>query len=248
MPKGQMRLYRKVARLRANSNFVAEAIKREISGNQIRKVVMVPNPLPFTALTNIDLNQKKKVLLYTGRLHPEKGLELLIKAFKNLQTGWLVKIVGPHNTAAGGGGDSYLHSLKKLSEGLNIKFIGPVYGIEELNKYYAEAALFVYPSVAEQGETFGLAPLEAMAWGCVPIVSNLSCFQDFITNGTNGLIFDHRSPDAIDLLGKAIMRLSSDAELRISLAHRAIEVRNSHSTSAIAEEFLDDFAKVLLTT
>jgi glycosyltransferase involved in cell wall biosynthesis len=46
--------------------------------------------------------------------------------------------------------------------------------------------MFVYPCLAEQGETFGLAPLEAVACGAVPIVSDLSCFGDFITPGVNG--------------------------------------------------------------
>ena len=53
-----------------------------------------------------------------------------------------------------------------------------------------KAQLFIYPSQAKYGETFGLAVLEAMSCGCVPIVSSLPCFQDFIRSGIEGIILD----------------------------------------------------------
>ena len=46
--------------------------------------------------------------------------------------------------------------------------------------------------MAEKGEAMPVAPLEAMANGCVPLVSKLDCFRDYISDGTNGFVFDHR--------------------------------------------------------
>jgi len=244
MPKGQMRFYRTVSRLRANSSSVAVAIKEEIAPKQHNRVVMIPNPLPFKGVLEVDLTIKKPIILYAGRVHPEKGLELLIKAFKLVEAGWILKIVGPWETEAGGGGGSYFEQLKRLAGEGAINFLGPVYDMNELNKIYAEASIFVYPSIAEKGETFGLAPLEAMAWGSAPIVSNLSCFQDFIRHEQNGLIFDHRAVHAIGQLKTAIEALIKDKVFWSGLAQKALLVSQSHSISSVGSQFIEEFKRM----
>ncbi|GAB3333748.1 hypothetical protein GCM10027299_41560 [Larkinella ripae] len=248
MPKKQMQFYKQAARLRANSNAVAQAIKDELPQSVHNKVVMIPNPLPFVSSLEIDLNRKKPIILYVGRIHPEKGLDLLIKAYKKTSQNYRLQLVGPWETASGGGGMGYLNSLKQLAGDAPVEFIGPIFDIDKLNKYYQDASIFVYPSIAEKGETFGLAPLEAMAWGCVPIVSKLDCFQDFITDKKNGLIFDHRAENAIDLLTGQINRVQEDREHRIKLGGLALNVRRTHSTKHIAAQFLKEFERIVNPT
>lgn len=244
MPKGQMKLYQRASRLRANSNAVAEAILKELSKAPQKQIVVIPNPLPFENLPLLSMETKERIILYVGRIHPEKGLELLINAFTRFNIEWKLVIAGPSDVQAGGGGSQYLDSLKRLAVDKNIEFSGPIYDANKLNELYRKSSLFVYPSVAEQGETFGLAPLEAMAWGCVPIVSGLACFRDFINNGINGLVFDHRSSEAINLLRDAMEALKKDRLYRLGLAREAIKVQNSHSTSRIANLFLEEFESI----
>lgn len=241
MPKGQMRLYSSVARLRANSTPVAKAIQKEIPDSWSNKVVMIPNPLPFDPTTTVDFIQKKPIILYVGRIHPEKGLDLLINAFKQTDQTYKLQLVGPWQTADGGGGPAYLQYLQKLAGQVAVDFIEPIYDLDKLNQLYLQASIFVYPSIAEKGETFGLAPLEAMAWGCIPIVSNLQCFQDFIRHGENGLIFDHGSSSAIKQLSDCIWQLHTDKQLSTKLAHNALKVRQTHSIHHIAKLFLEEF-------
>ncbi|WP_224999702.1 glycosyltransferase family 4 protein [Cesiribacter sp. SM1] len=245
VPKGQMKFYHEAARLRANSSPVAGAIQGEISSDQQHRIVTIPNPLPFQNLPEVDLYDKKSVLLYTGRLHPEKGLHLLIQAFRQLNTSWTLKIVGPWDKSAGGGGDKYLNTLKQLAGDACVEFTGPTHDIEKLNHYYAEASVFVYPSVAEKGETFGLAPLEAMAWGAVPIVSDLACFQDFVVHEKNGVVFNHRGEQGIEMLKMAMEKLIANADDRFKLSKEALKVRRSHSTSFIGTCFLEEFQAVV---
>jgi glycosyltransferase involved in cell wall biosynthesis len=245
MPKGQIRWYKQVARLRANSTPVAEAICSELPTTEHRRVVIVPNPLPFANPPDITLASKQPVLLYVGRVHPEKGLELLLRAFQQVAPGWRLRIVGPWEVAAGGGGETYLRALRQLADGQAVEFTGPIYNTQVLNSYYAEASVFVYPSIAERGETFGLAPLEAMAWGCVPVVSALACFRDFIEPEVNGLMFNHRHPQAIEELAEKLRQLQQNADLRNILAERAVNVRTTHSTAHIANEFLAEFQQIL---
>lgn len=243
MPKGQMILYRRAGRLRANSSSVEDAIKAEIPKSQHRFVSKIPNPLPFEAIdikTNTDL---KPCMLYVGRVHPEKGIHLAIAAMRKMQNPWKFRIVGPLLTEEGGD-EQYHKMLLSISKGLPIEFAGPIYDIETLNQEYQQASLFLYPSLAERGETFGLAPLEAMAWGCVPVVSDLDCFKDFIDHNVNGLIFDHRSPDPVSTLAAHLTYITSRPDVIQSISERAIGVRISHSPQAIARMFLEDFSAV----
>lgn len=245
MPKGQMRFYTAAARLRATSSPVATAIRAELPDSRHFQVGMIPNPLPYEANEAVDISSKRRSILYCGRIHPEKGLELLASAANALPEGWTLSIVGPWKTSEGGGGESYLGTLKTLFDASKVHFIEPIYDIGELNLLYKQAAIFVYPSVAEQGETFGLAPLEAMAWGAVPLVSDLACFKDFIVDGENGLIFNHRVSDARSRLSACLSRLIDDQALRYRLAERALKVRVTHSPDSISDLFLSDFERVM---
>jgi glycosyltransferase involved in cell wall biosynthesis len=244
IPKGQLRWY-PCGRLRANSIAVAEAIKNELPAKDHHRVVMIPNALPFSVDGHVDIQAKKPVLLYSGRVHPEKGIHLMVQAMRSLDHPWPLRIVGPWQAELNGGGDDYKRSLDEMAKGLPITFVGPVHDDDVLNAEYRSAAVFVYPSVAEKGETFGVANVEAMSWGCAPIVSSLDCFKDFIRPRENGLIFNHRGPDAPKNLADAIRTLTTDTILRQNIAQKALEVREVYSPRAIARLFLKDFATMV---
>jgi glycosyltransferase involved in cell wall biosynthesis len=223
---------------------VAAAIRRELAVKDHARVAMIPNPLPFAANEPFDTEAKQPVLLYCGRVHPEKGLHLLIQAMRLLDNAWPLRIVGSWQTRHGGGGTAYKDGLAKAGQGLPVTFVGPIHQMEALDQEYKAADVFIYPSIAEKGETFGSAPLEAMAWGCTPIVSDLDCFKDFIWSEENGIIFDHRGANAVDNLAEGIRRLMTDPALRRRLSRCGLNVRKTHSPQAIARMFLDDFASM----
>lgn len=242
MPKGQMKFYTKNARLRANSTPVAKAIKEEIDKKYFDKVVMIPNTLPFKNNNAIDFSKKEKTILYTGRIHPEKGLDILINSFASLEANdWKLLIVGPYSTATGGGGEEYLQELKQLANHSNVVFLEPIFDIDKLSEIYLKAAVFVYPSVAEKGETFGVSPLEAMSWGCATVVSDLECFKDFLIHNKNGLCFDHRAKNRVEILSQCLKDLINNPNLRIDLATAGLIVNQTHSTEKLAAEFLNEF-------
>ena len=185
-------------------------------------------------------------MLYCGRIHPEKGLELLVHAARLLPVDWSIDIVGPWEVSQGGGGQAYLESLKEIARASPVTFHDPVFNSDKLADYYHKAAIFAYPSIDQRGETFGLAPLEAMAWGCAPVVSDLACFRDYITHHANGLVFDHRPADAAQRLGETLLELCQNHRLRHSLATQASRVGESHHPRSIAEAFLADFEAMIL--
>lgn len=244
MPKGQLRLYGGNSILRANSRAVHDAILAEIP-EAADRIITIPNPLPFDPPQEIDLKAKESVILYAGRIHPEKGLDLLMESVRLMPAGWRLEVVGPHQISAGGGGEEYLASLKCKAEGLPVIFRGPLHEMSQLSERYRRATIFVYPSIAEGGETFGLAVLEAMSWGCVPIVSDLDCFRDFVAHGTNGMVFDHRGKDASSRLAELISQIAGSPVLLQELALKALDVRRTHSPRHVSGLFLDAFGQMV---
>jgi len=249
IPKGQMRFYHTVAYLRANSSSVKQAILAE-APYLCNKIIVIPNPLPYSP-PPLSPKKTERLILYCGRIHPEKGIELLLRAFdlacKRGLRNWSLRLVGSTDVSAGGGGSAWFkHIVNKFScEGLPVEWFGPLYNEQLLQDQYNRAPIFVYPSIADKGESFGMAPLEAMAFGAVPIVSSIACFQDFIKPEANGLIFDHRSASSASLLSTEILKLVNNPKIRDELSKNALQVRQSHHPSTIADQFLSYFNRLL---
>jgi glycosyltransferase involved in cell wall biosynthesis len=245
MPKGQVRFYGRAGRLRANSSSVADAIASE-APRLVERVRVIPNPLPFVPERAVNWSAKTKTILFAGRIHPEKGIELLLEAWREARTagkldGWQLQFAGPVATSEGGGGEAWLRDVQRRIPVDGVTWLGPVHDAARLNELYERATVFAYPSLAVKGETFGLAVLEAMAWGAVPVVSQLACFRDFVTHDRNGVFFDHASGEAADLAA-ALVRAAGESSR--ALAERATAVRETHSTATLAEVFLADFASM----
>lgn len=262
-PKGQMRFYRHAARLHTVSSPIARAISDEAAELASRVKVIpypLPYPLPDTLPHKSGAQQSAPTqFLYVGRVHAEKGIGLLLEAFGRLfqrsagERQPRLRIVGPWQTELGGSGDKFLASMQAIAAGIErrgvpspVEWTGPVFGSEALVEHYRNSDVFVYPSLAERGETFGLAPLEAMAFGCPPIVSGLECFQDFVTHAENGMIFDHRETngDPVERLAETMAHLVEDQNVRTTLGRQGFDTARRFSAANIAEQFLADFEEV----
>ena len=249
MPKGQMRFYRHVAILRCCSSAVRDRLLKE-APFLANKTIVVANPLPFQLVESANPYSKQNIILYCGRLHPEKGLDLLLRAYifachQGLQ-GWSLHLVGPYDVSAGGGGSTWFRELQAMASSGpgSIHFLGPIYDEHMLHAEYQKASIFAYPSLAESGEAMGLAPLEAMAFGAVPLVSSLACFTDFIAHDTNGVVFDHRSRDPVSALASSLLSLSSDPPRLNRLSSEALLVRQTHHPRRIAQQMLECFRDI----
>lgn len=247
-PRGQMKHYRHAASLQAVSGAVADAIRAELGPRAKPAVCVVPYPVPRRAERLPTAAERHPTILYTGRIHPEKGLGLLLAAFRQAAphlAGWRLRIVGPWRAEHGGGGEAYRAELQAKAAGLAVDFVEPIFDLDALDREYRTAALFVYPSMADRGEAFGLAPLEAMAFGTPAIVSGLACFQDFITPGENGLAFDHLAGDAAKQLAERLTRLTGDGALRSQLGAAAWATSARFTEAAVADAFLGEFDNLL---
>ena len=250
-PKGQMRLYRRAARLQSPSTAIAKAIAAE-SPELSQQISVVPYPAPGTTPVQApEIQEREKIILYVGRVHPEKGVHFLVEAFVRGTAAalkdWKLMIVGPTETRFGGGGDAYLSDLQRSAAecGNRVKFAGSVFDPVELAKTFRSARVFVYPSLAERGESFGLAPLEAMTHGCAAVVSRLECFGDFIRDGETGFVFDHRSDDPVESLRKKLEAVVADEPLLGRVAEAGHRKSAEYSPERVADLFIADFSSLV---
>lgn len=106
-----------------------------------------------------------KYILVVSRLEPEKGVHLLIEAFRRLKTDHSLLVVGYANYETG-----YNHRLATMmAEDSRVIFPGYLTG-EPLNQVYSHAGLFVLPSFHEG---LPIALLEAMSYGLPVLVSDI---------------------------------------------------------------------------
>lgn len=249
-PKGQYQLYRRVPRIAAASNAVRNAIVEQCPSLADR-IRVFPNPIDTSILCPASTARacnEFKTLLFVGRLHPEKGVHLLASAFARLSPkhpDWRLVLVGPILKAEGGGGPDYERTLRTALDGLPVQIRPPEFELTRLAEVYRSADLFCYPSLAAKGESFGVAPLEAMACGLPVVVSALECFQDFITDRQTGRVFSHDGPDPAADLAVKLDELMSQSNLRSKIAQQATDSSSAFSYLSVGQKYLQDFSSLV---
>ncbi len=246
-PKGQMRLYRGVDRISTVSQAIVDGIVGErpefadriaLIGNPVDLSVFRPAATPSTATNG------PRRILYTGRIHPEKGLHLLVEAWHRLRARGIetsLRLVGPAGVGDGGGGEDYVRRLRDLAGDAPLELPGGVADPKALADELRAADLYCYPSIAARGEASPVAPLEAMACGLPPVVANLAQYAAYIRHDETGLVFQ-RGDREIDDLATCLERLASDSSLRDRLSASAIAAASRYGLDRIADAYLDEFA------
>lgn len=128
-------------------------------------VAVIPNGVDIPPPKHTS-NKEIRTLLFLGRIHPVKGVDKLLNAWRVVSPRfpeWQLRIAGPDN-----GG--YLERMKSLAAELKlarVEFSGALYGEAKL-RAYRDSALFVLPT---HSENFGMTVAEALAAGTPAIVS-----------------------------------------------------------------------------
>jgi glycosyltransferase involved in cell wall biosynthesis len=137
-------------------------------------------------------------VLFVGQMRPYKGVETLLAAAAGQP--WLkLTLVGE-----GAGLASYQRIADRLAV-TNARFTGRL-SDAELQHQYAIADVAVLPSVV-RGEAFGLALIDGMAAGCVPVACDVPGVRDIA--GPAGLVVPAGDPDA---LREVLWGLARDTE------------------------------------
>ncbi len=173
---------------------------------------IIPNGIDLSELENLSVKGRfrskhpeiaqKFLVLFLGRIHPKKGIDLLIKGFHKFfnrfhQTQLL--IAGPEEDK------NYAKNLKKLVADYRLEkavtFLGSIFG-EEKKELLVDANLFALPS---HDEVLSIALLEAMASG-LPVVATQECSFDEIESKQAGFLIRYDENE----LAQAMIRIAGD--------------------------------------
>lgn len=175
---------------------LSEGARQYFRNTYGRETTLIPNGFPQAHQRAPDLITRQfglagnDYILYLGRITPEKGLDCLLEAFRQLKTEAKLVIAGGSSDSA-----AYFANLRaEAGEDSRILFTDFVQGavLEEL---YSNAILYVLPS---QLEGMPISLLEAMSYGNCCLVSDIPENRDVI--GQCGETF--RQGDAADLSRK----------------------------------------------
>jgi glycosyltransferase involved in cell wall biosynthesis len=174
----------------------------------------------------------KFVFLYVGRLSPEKGLDMLLYAAEKLEGRF------PGETAfvfTGGGPYEEIIRQKNYPHVVLTGFkTGP-----ELSEIYASCDCFAFPSGTE---TFGNAPLEALASGLPVAGVAAGGVLEFLVHGKNALLCADRDPGAFTEQLAAVM---ANSRLRRELAEMGLSLARSRAWDQTFEDLLSVYRELI---
>ena len=198
--------------------------KQEQFGDKLN-IRVIPNAIrEIKAYPEINC---EKTILYVGRFAWEKGPERLIRAFAALENrqGWKLLMAGS---------GPLLEPMKELAKQLNrendIIFPGKV---EDVDKLYARASIYVLPSVLEG---FPNSLCEAMSAGLPAVCFDSIPWEEIIEPGISGIVVKNND---ISRLTETLQELIQNKDLRESLGQNAISIKDRLSANRIGGKIIE---------
>lgn len=230
-------LYHEIKGIVNNSNAVlavSSATKRSLLENyKARLVYHIPNGIHIKEV-KMQCNKLYNIA-YLGRLAKIKHVDVLLKAVIGLRSRF------PEIRVAIAGDGEEKNKLVNLAIDLEINdivsFLGRISDREKLNVLSC-SEIFVMPS---EREGFSIATLEAMAYGCVPVVAKPDYDEvfgtsDFVVENETGLYFKLLDHD--DLCMKLI-QLMSNHSIYKRIRESAMKKAKDYEWSKIIEKYND---------
>lgn len=204
----------------AQTSYSKAFFERELNHKNIR---VIPNP---GRDHDYQMAEKKNVVLYVGRLIPNKKVDVLLEIFNRAaQPNWELWIVGD-----GPEREKLENQLQSLTQKEQIKLWGARKDIED---FYSQAKIFAFTSISEG---FPNVLIEAQSFA-VPCVS-FDCVagpSDIIQDGENGYLIPLNDAETF---AQRLSQLMQDENLRVRMAVQSLEDSKKYKTDVVAEQFL----------
>ena len=179
----------------ATMPWLKQKVKRDFP---TKKVYVIPNYVNTDIFTP---TTKKNQIVFAGRLHWSKGVDILIEVFNKLS-----KQFKNYTLVILGDGEDRKRLEKLASNNKNIVFKGNV-AFSDVAKYFNESEIFVLPTKTMEGHPKAL--IEAMASGCKCIASDVPGNKDVLEqSGTREYLF--KNGNINDLLDKLLFAINDD--------------------------------------
>ena len=188
----------------------------------------------------LNLADETPLLLYVGRLGPEKRIDILLKSVAALRQSDLPDAAANFKVALVGDGQCRLE-LEELTEALHlqdrVKFVGGV-PHNDVGEWYAAGDIFTMPSPAE---TQGLVLVEAMSAGLPCITVDQGGPKELVLQGETGL----RIPLDTGSFTHALDCLLRDPEMRQQFGARGRQHAAAYTPEAMTRRVMAVYIRAL---
>ena len=175
----------------------------------------------------------KRVIAFTGRLVPHKGVDVILEALPLLPKDVVLLVIG-----AGPRLPSLIGDARRLNVADRVRFC-PSVSDDDLPRYLALADLFVFPS-QNRLEGFGLVVAEAMAAGLPVVIADMPGVREVIVPGKEGLLTEPLL--ATDLAAKVKTLLDNPALARRMGAAGRRRAEERYGPATVARQLLKLYA------
>lgn len=181
------------------------------------------------------LDRSIKILIYVGRLVPEKNIDLLLESMALItrkDQRVRLMLVGP------GMVEHYQDLARRLAINQYVIFTG---GVEPpvVKKYLVASDIFVFGSTTD---TQGLVILEAMAAGCVPVAVRVGGPIDLIRDRYDGRLTSPFPRDFADRILSLLHNLTTYHRLRRNAMAKASQTSYLHQAEKLAQVYDQEIA------
>ncbi|MCL4459368.1 MAG: glycosyltransferase family 4 protein [Chloroflexi bacterium] len=205
-----------------------------------QKVQLIEDGVDFWNFAQVKKKIEPGLLVYVGRTDWNKRLDRLIEAIAWVKPKYSqvrLVIVGPDWLGIRPQLESLVHRLRL---GDNVIFAGYC-PEEELKEYLSKSHLFVS---ASEYEGFGIAVVEAMSTGTVPLLHNSERFRSLLEGGNLGFLADFSQPgEAAEVILEALAR---DENELVRLGQRAKEKAATYSWEAVTPKFEQIYSQAIV--
>lgn len=171
-------------------------------------------------------------LCFVGRLEAAKGVDLIIEAVASLDAESLNKIGAIHMVGAG----PLMAEYQKQADASSLPFVFHGYlSRTEVHQIYKKSHAILLPSASEG---FPKVIAEAMNYGCVPIVSDVSSISHYISDAKNGFLMTDLSVTSLKDCIMALLGMEQSDYKQI--ASTPIEFMNAFSYAYYNQRLLKD--------
>lgn len=217
-----------------SKSFVQDVIDcMSIEESKKNKIISISNFTDLKVDYTCNLNDKKKIVLFVGRLSYEKNVGRLISVWENLYSkypDWSLRIAGD------GPQIEDLKEYIKNKQMKNIEFLGFV----DTSNEYKKASIICMTS---NFEGFPMVLLESTMYGCVPMAFNsFSSIYDIIDDNKNGIIVEAYD---IKKYQRKLNELISNENYRLNMQNQALRINFKLNKEKIVEQWLKLFEEVV---
>jgi glycosyltransferase involved in cell wall biosynthesis len=243
------------------SDFIAAGVRQRFPSlaQRCRHIYNGADIALFARPPNVRPNPKQ--LLFVGRLAPEKGVHVLLDAFRIVlahHPDAHLELIGPEKVIPreallpvcddphvleiepyfrpGAYAQLLRAKVSELPSG-SVSFFNKGVKFSELVPHHHSANIFAFPAVWE--EPFGMSLVEAMASGTSVVATRGGAFPEIVEDGRSGLLVERSDAQA---LADAILQLLANPEERDAMAHAAFKRASTRfSWDHIAEDLLKEY-------